>query len=437
MKKNLSSSQVIILSFLSIILTGTFLLMLPISSKAGIVTPFKEALFTATSASCVTGLVVQDTGTYWSLFGQTIILILIQIGGMGVITISYLIFILFGKRMGLIERSYLSDSLSALSIGGIVRLTKFIVRMALMIEITGALFLLPTFLKDFGGMGIWYALFHSISAFCNAGFDLLGIREHFSSLTTYATNAAILLPIAALIVIGGIGFLTWEDLVKHKFHYHQYRLQSKVILSTTAILIGIPALYFFIFEFQNMGMKERILSSIFQSITPRTAGFNSIDYASLSQSGQLLSIVLMLIGGASGSTAGGIKVSTFAILCFTTLAIIRRQEEINMFNRRITTDIILQCVAILTLYVFLMIGSTILLASIEQIPAIRAGFECASALGTVGLTLGITPTLSSASHYLLIALMFIGRVGGLTFIFATTRNRKNKSKYPVEKITVG
>lgn len=436
-KRELSSAQLIIVSFLCMILIGSFLLMLPISSSAGVFTSFKDALFTATSASCVTGLVVQDTGTYWSFFGQLIILILIQVGGMGVVTMAALLFIFTGKKIGLRERNNLSDSISAFNIGGILRVTTFIIKTVLLVEGIGAIVLLPTFVRDFGLKGIWFAIFHSISAFCNAGFDLLGCRSPYSSLTSYAANPFVLLPIASLIVIGGIGFFTWDDIRTHKFNFHAYRLQSKIILVTTALLIVLPTLYFYIFEFGDLPLKQRALASIFQSITPRTAGFNSEDYAALSQSGQFLTIILMLIGGASGSTAGGIKVATFAILCAVTFTIIVREEETNLFNRRIPMEIIYKCISILTLYIVLMIISTMLVSRIENIPIIVAGFECASALGTVGLTLGITPTLSAYSHIILIFLMYIGRVGGLTILFATTQSRKRKSKYPLEKVSVG
>ncbi|MDO4467705.1 MAG: potassium transporter TrkG, partial [Bacillota bacterium] len=348
-----------------------------------------------------------------------------------------LLFIFTGKKIGLVERSYLSDSISAFSIGGILKVSKFFFKIVVIVESLGALILLPTFVHDFGVKGIWFSIFHSISAFCNAGFDLLGCRQPFSSLTMYADNPFVLLTISMLIVIGGIGFFTWEDISKHKLDFHAYRLQSKIILSTTALLILIPAIYFYVFEFNTLPGKQRILASIFQSITPRTAGFNSEDYSLMSESGQFLTICLMLIGGASGSTAGGIKVATFAILCSVTITIILRQEETNIFKRRIPNDIVNKCITILTLYIVLMIFSTMAIASIEGIPIIQAGFECASALGTVGLTLGITPELSSISHVILIALMYIGRVGGLTLLFATTNSKKRKSKYPLEKVSVG
>ena len=296
-KKTLSSFQIIILGFGMIIIVGTFLLMLPLSTQSREWTPFIDALFTATSAVCVTGLVVQDTATYWSYFGQMVLLFLIQIGGMGVVTVGASLALLSGKKISFMQRSIMQEALSAPQVGGIVKLTSFVVKGSLLFEMLGAFIMMPIFLRDFGWKGIWMSFFHSISAFCNAGFDLLGINAKYSSLVSYAWNPVINITIMVLIVIGGIGFLTWTDRVNHKHHIRQYRMQSKVILLTTLLLIIVPFVYFFSFEFKNLSLERRILASFFQAITPRTAGFNTVDLTLLSEAGIGIMILLMLIGG--------------------------------------------------------------------------------------------------------------------------------------------
>ena len=277
LKRKLTSFQIIILGFSGVILFGTFLLMLPFSSRSGLATPFSEALFTSTSAVCVTGLIIHDTATYWSAFGQFVILLLIQIGGMGVITVAASFAMISGRKISLMQRSTMQEAISAPKVGGIVRLTGFIVRVTLVMELLCAAVMAPVFCRDFGKIGLWMALFHSVSAFCNAGFDLLGVRTPFSSLTSYAANPVINFTIMFLIVFGGIGFLTWEDIRTNRLHLHKYRMQSKVILCTTAVLLIVPAMYFYFFEFADLTRKERILSSLFQAVTPRTAGFNTVD----------------------------------------------------------------------------------------------------------------------------------------------------------------
>ena len=299
--RHITSFQVIILGFLSVILLGSVLLMLPIASRTGDGTPFLEALFTATSAVCVTGLVVHDTATYWSLFGQGVILLLIQIGGMGIVTVAVSVVAISGRRIGLMQRGTMQEAIAAPSVGGIVRRTKFIVRTAILIEVIGAAVLAPVFCKDFGLLkGVWYALFHSVSAFCNAGFDLMGIREPFSSLTSYPAQPIVNITIMALIIIGGIGFITWEDIKTNRWHWKKYRMQSKAIFVVTGALIVLPAIYFFIFELSQLPFAERAWASLFQSVTPRTAGFNTADLTLLSEAGQMLIIVLMMIGGSPG-----------------------------------------------------------------------------------------------------------------------------------------
>lgn len=437
-KKTFSSFQVIILGFAALILVGTFLLMLPISAQSREWTTFSDALFTATSAVCVTGLVVQDTATYWSYFGQTVILFLIQIGGMGVVTVGATLALLSGKKISFMQRNIMQEALSAPQVGGIVKLTRFVVAGSLLFEILGACIMMPVFFRDFGWKGIWMSFFHSISAFCNAGFDLLGINAQYSSLVSYAWNPIINVTIMLLIMIGGIGFLTWTDIVNHRHHFHEYRMQSKVILTTTLFLIIVPCIYFFVFEFEDLPIEKRFFASLFQAITPRTAGFNTVDLTLLSEAGIGIMILLMLIGGSPGSTAGGMKTTTVTVLFANTKAIFYRKEESDLFGRRVADETIKKAATILMMYVTLFFCSGVLISIIEGFPMMICLFETASAIGTVGLTLGITTQLSLISRFILIVLMFFGRVGGLTLIFATVSGVSNRlSKLPQEKITVG
>ena len=437
-KIRLTTSQSIILGFFSMILLGTFLLMLPFSSRAGVATPFSDALFTATSAVCVTGLVVYDTAAYWSVFGQTVIIILIQIGGMGVITVAASFALISGRRISLMQRSTMQEAISAPKVGGIVRLTSFIIRISLLIELLGAVAMAPVFCRDFGPKGLWMALFHSISAFCNAGFDLMGTSMPFSSLTGYTADPVINVIVMLLIVIGGIGFLTWDDIRAHKLHVHQYRMQSKVILCTTAVLLLFPALYFFFFEFSSLAPGERVLASLFQSVTTRTAGFNTADLTALSEPGRYIMIALMLIGGSPGSTAGGMKTTTIAVLFASAISTFFRKEYAHFFGRRIDDSVTKNAATILLMYLSLFFFGGLAISIIEGAPMLDCLFETASAVGTVGLTLGLTSHLGLVSRGILIVLMFFGRVGGLTLIFAAlSGTAKNVSKYPQEKITVG
>lgn len=433
-----NSFRMISLGFLILVLSGALLLMLPISSQARSVTPFRDTLFTAISASCVTGLVVRDTATHWSLFGQAVILTLIQIGGMGVITIGLMITRLSGKKIGLWFRGTMQDSISAPNVGGILQLTKFILKMTAAIELTGAVLLYPVFCREFGPIkGIWYSVFHSVSAFCNAGFDLMGVREQFSSLTTLGSNAYANSVIMLLIITGGIGFLTWDDIIQYKFRFKKYRLQTKMVLVTSGLLIILPALFFFFAEYTDEPMKERILHSLFQSVTARTAGFNTSDFTKMSEPSALIMTVLMLIGGCSGSTAGGMKTSTIAVLFLAAMSVIRRKNDVECFKRRISEDTIRTAGAILFMYLTLFLSTGIAISMIESLPLISCLFETGSALGTAGLTLGITTSLSLPSHIILMLLMFAGRVGALTLIYAAFSSHNGIARLPQEKITVG
>ena len=436
---SLSSSQIILFGFLGVILIGTFFLMLPISSADSRTTSFLDALFTATSATCVTGLVVFDTATYWSLFGQMIILILIQIGGMGVVTIAVAITYASGKKIGLFQKSTMMEAISGPSLGNIVNMTTFIIKGIFLIEFLGALLMYPVFLKDFGPLkGIWYSIFHSISAFCNAGFDLMGVNGPFSSLMDYSGNPLINIVIILLIIIGGIGFLTWDDILRNKWHFGKYRMQSKVVLIVASVLIIIPAIFFYLHEFNNAPTGERIFLSVFQAVTPRTAGFNTADFMQMSQAGITIIIILMMIGGSPGSTAGGMKTTTIAVLYATAVSAFKKKSDTNILGRRIPLDAIKNAATILLMYLTLFLFGSITISCIEGLPILTCMFETASAIATVGLTLGITPDLCMASHIILILLMYFGRVGGLTLFFAAFAARnQNISKLPQENINVG
>ena len=437
--RRLSSFQIIILGFAGVILLGALILTLPIASQGRQWTAFGDALFTSTSAVCVTGLVVQDTATYWSAFGQGIILVLIQIGGIGVIAVAVFIASISGKKLSLMQRSTLQDSISAHQIGGVVHMTGFIIRVVFLTELAGAIVLLPTFCSNFGAAGVWMFVFHSISAFCNAGFDLMGSRTgQYSSLTGMAGNPGVVIPITLLIILGGIGFLTWADVKQNKLHFKRYRLQSKVVLVTTALLILLPMLWLFFGEYAGEPLKDRICLSLFQAVTPRTAGFNTSDLAALTGVGQMLIIFLMLIGGSPGSTAGGMKTTTLAVLFANATQVFRRRKNAQMFGRRIDDGTVKTASTILVMYLFLALFGASVISAVEEIPLSKCIFETGSAVATVGLSLGLTPTLGMISRVILMLLMFFGRVGGLTIIYAALSTKTMEvSKCPEEKITVG
>ena len=437
-QKKLTSFQIIIFGFLGVILLGTFFLMLPVSNQSGSGASFLDALFTSTSAVCVTGLILHDTATYWSTFGQLVIMILIQIGGMGVITVAASFAMISGRKISLMQRSTMQEAIAAPKVGGIVRLTGFIVKTTLLVEMLGAVIMAPIFCRDFGIRGLWMALFHSVSAFCNAGFDLMGTKEKFSSLTGYAADPVINLTIMSLIIVGGIGFLTWDDIQANRLHLRKYRMQSKVILCTSAVLLIVPALYFYFCEFAALTPGKRVLSSLFQSVTPRTAGFNTMDLTNISGAGQAIIIVLMLIGGSPGSTAGGMKTTTVAVLFATAISTFFRKEHTHFFGRRIDDNVVKNAATILLMYLVLFFFGGLVISIVEGLPMYSCLFETASAVGTVGLSLGITPELGVLSKMILILLMFFGRVGGLTLIFAAVSGtQKQAAKLPKEKITVG
>ena len=435
----MNSFRTILLGFFALILCGACLLCLPAASADGQGVPFLNALFTSTSAACVTGLVVYDTATQWSMFGRIVILVLIQIGGLGVVTAFIATMLLTGKRIGLMQRIAMQDAVSAPQLGGIVRFTSFFLKATVVIEAAGTVLLAPVFIRDFGFVkGMGHALFHSVSAFCNAGFDLMGVRAPFSSLTGYASDFWITSVISLLIIIGGAGFFTWGDLLENRFRFKGLRLQTKLILTTTAVLLTVPFIYFFVLEFAGMPLKERFLLSAFQTVTPRTAGFNTADYGAMTEGSLLVTVILMMIGGAPGSTAGGIKITTIAVIFLSARTYMKGREHTNAFRRRIETDAIHNAYTLFVLYLMLLVAGTIALSEAEDLPIMPAMFECASALGTVGLTTGITPGLTIFSKIILIFFMYFGRVGGLTLTYAmVSLTRKENSRLPAEKLTVG
>ncbi len=441
MKRRLSTFQAILLGFLAIIAVGGCLLMLPAATAAPGGAPPADAFFTAVSAVCVTGLVVCDTAVTWSLFGQAVVLTLIQIGGLGVVTVATALALASGRKIGLWQRLAVRDSLSAPNGGGMLRLVLFLLKIVLAAEGLGAAALAPVFCRDFGfWSGLWRSVFLSVSAFCNAGFDILGTKSApFCSLTAYAANGWVCCVIMLLIVVGGLGFLTLGDLLRHGWRVRRWRLQTKLVLATTALLIVLPALYFYLLSFTGVRpVAAGVLQSLFQSVTLRTAGFNTVDFARLSEPVKAVMIPLMLVGGAPGSTAGGMKVTTLAVLTLSAFAVFRRRPAATCFGRRLPAELPRLAGALLALYLLLFFTGGLALCLLENLPLLDCLFETASALGTVGLTVGITPGLCLASRLILMALMYCGRVGGLTLFYAALSPlRQAGARYPEETVAVG
>ena len=354
-------------------------------------------------------------------------------------TVAASVSLLSGKKISLMQRRTMQDAISAPKVGGIVRLTRFILKGTFLIEAAGAVLLLPVFMGDYGKKGIWMSVFHSISAFCNAGFDILGTASgSFPSLTGYSGNILINVVIMLLIITGGIGFLTWDDIYTNRLNFKRYRMQSKIILMTTACLILFPAVFFFGCDLKELSMGKRLLAAVFQSVTTRTAGFNTINISEMSEASKAVMILLMLIGGSPGSTAGGMKTTTFAVLILNAIATFRSQENAGAFGRRLEYHVIKNAATIAMLYFSLFFCGGIAISVYEGLPLLDCLYEAASAVGTVGLTLGITPELHVFSQVVLIILMYLGRVGGLTLIYAVFSGRnKGNAKLPLEKITVG
>ena len=441
--KRLTQTQMIVLGYCIIIFLGAGLLMLPVSTKAGVYTPFTDALFTSTSAACVAGLVIADTFQYWSTFGQCVILCIIQIGGLGFMTIGVCFAILLRRKIGLWTRGTLQESVNIMQVGGIVRLAKKIIVGTAIFEGMGALILAVRFSKEMSlGKAVYFGIFHSISAFCNAGFDLMGESGAYSSFTQYYNDPIVNLVIMSLIVIGGIGFFVWNDISVNKLNFRKYRLHTKIVLISTAILIFGGAALLFFFEKNNtiagMPLGDQVLCSLFGSVTARTAGFNTVDTAALTDSSKILTTILMFIGGSPGSTAGGIKTTTFVVLLIYVQANLRKEMHCNILGRRLDEDSIRKASAVLCINMFAVILAVLVIVTVQPAEMTDVAFEVVSAIGTVGMSTGITRDLETASKLVLIFLMYCGRIGSMTFALSL-RGHKIEApvKVPVEKIMIG
>lgn len=441
--KKMSQTRLIALSFFCVILAGTILLTLPWASRTGEWTSPLNALFTATSATCVTGLIVYDTYCHWSLFGQIVIICLIQIGGLGLMTIISLLAVFTKRRIGLGERRLLMISSGNMRMSGVIRLVQKVAVITFVCEGIGALVLACSFVPQMGIVrGCYNAIFHSISAFCNAGFDLMGRFKEGSSLALYEQNVAVMLPLAILIVVGGIGFQVWSDLLENGFHVKKYSLHTKVaLLSTGALLFGGWLLYF-IFEnkyhLNGMTLPEKLLSSGFMSATTRTAGFAGFDLSQLSQSGSMLTIILMLIGGCPGSTAGGIKATTIAVMVMSVIGMSRGDTDITVFKRRLNKELIKHAAVICFVYVSVVLAATMTICTIEHASLASVLFETSSAMGTAGLSQGLTAQAGAVSKVILIVLMYGGRIGGLSLLSVFAERKKEAPhKRPAERIMIG
>jgi len=441
--RKISPLKIILFGFIILIFIGTILLCLPISSRSGQPTPFMTSSFTATSAVCVTGLIKVDTYNYWSPFGQAVILGLIQVGGIGFMTICITAISLSHKKIGLASRELMQSSVSAPQRGGIVKMTRFILVGTLLIELSGAVLLSITFVPRFGAKGLWYALFHSVSAFCNAGFDLMGSGGEFSSLTSFDKNPYVCIVISALIVIGGLGFFVWKDLIDNRFRFKMLRMHSKAVLITSTILIFGGGILLYLTELPNSSSQEhsalyQIGNSLFQSVSTRTAGFNTVDLSQLTHSTIFIMVLLMMVGGSPGSTAGGLKTTTLAVLFASVISVFKRKKSVEMFGRRLEENVSSLALCIFAMYLMLGSAGAVFISTVENVPFINALFESASAVATVGLTTGITPQLGILSSIVLMLMMLFGRVGSLTMLLAFSNYKSRpQSQKPLEKIQIG
>ena len=441
----MSAQSIIALGFLAIILIVTALLMLPVSSAAGTMTDPLTALFTATSAVCVTGLVVVDTATHWSLFGKLVLITGIQIGGLGVMTVMALVSMLLGQRIGLRQRTLLQESVASLHIGGIVRLVRRAMIGTALVEGLGAVLLAFRFVPSLGWpRGLGYSLFHSISAFCNAGFDLMGtISGPYTSLESFVSDPLVNLTVIALILVGGIGFFVWDDLIQCRFRWKRMQLHTRLVLLLSALLVLVPAALFYACERTNamagLDTGGRVLASLFSAVTPRTAGFDTIATAELSDASALLTLLLMLTGGNPGSTAGGAKTTTMLLVLLLATSMLRREEDVHIMGRRIDMSLMRRACAIVVIYVSLAMVSTLALCALQPELALRdVLLEVFSAVDTVGMTTGITRQLGTASRLILIALMYAGRLGSLTFaILIAHRRAPAPVQYPAGQLLIG
>ena len=443
MRLKLSHTQIIALGFLILIGLGTLLLSLPIATADGQRAPLLTTLFTAVSASCVTGLVLQDTATYWSAFGKTVIILLIQIGGLGVMTISTLFFLLLRRRVGLRQREVLTESINTTAVGDILRLFRLILLGTAAMELAGALLLSVRFIPRFGlGQGVAYALFHAISAFCNAGFDLMGVLEPYSSFTAFSGDWLVNLTLIVLIVVGGLGFLVWDDLLKNGLRFRRYCFQTRVVLTSTAVLLAGGTLLIWLMERNataaGLPAGEQFLTSLFGSVTARTAGFNTVDTGAMSDGGKLVTILLMFVGGSPGSTAGGVKTTTIAVILVMAANSVTHNASPVLLGRRIPDGVLHKAVSVVVINLGFALVGTLILCGVQGLPLTDVLFECFSAIGTVGMTTGITRDLSTLSALTVAVLMFAGRVGSVSFAMALVERRARPAvTYPTENLTIG
>ena len=438
----LSPNQVIAVGFLGIIVAGALLLMLPIANRSGHGLSFLDSLFTATSATCVTGLVAADTWTQFNLLGQIILILLIQVGGLGYMTMVLMASMLLGRKIGLRQRNLMMESVSADRLSDVLILLRYILAGTAAIEGAGAVLLAFRFVPELGfAQGLWYAVFHSISAFCNAGFDLMGFREPYSSLTHYVHDPLVNLTVCALVLLGGLGFLVWREVWEKGLHFRRYSLHAKIVLTATVILTAGGTVLFWLAERGNLlaGMTpaQQALAALFQAVSPRTAGFNTVDLASLTSGGGLLTIVLMFIGAGPGSTGGGVKITTVAVCLLTLASFIRGKREVGAFNRRLDEGQIHRAAAGVTLYMTMAMAGGFLILCTQNFPLQDLLFEVFSALNTVGLSTGITRALSPFNRAVLIVMMFCGRIGSLSMMMALAERIPPRVKDPVERITIG
>ncbi len=438
----LSSNRIIALGFLAIILAGALLLMLPFANRGGRGLSFLDSLFTATSATCVTGLVVADTWTQFNLLGQVILLLLIQVGGLGYMTMMLQASLILGRKIGLKQRSLMMESVSAQRLSDALSLLRYILGGTAAIEGIGAVLLAVRFVPELGlARGVWYAVFHSVSAFCNAGFDLMGFREPYSSLTHYVYDPLVNLTACALVLLGGLGFLVWRDVWENRLRFRRYSLHSKLILTATAILTAGGTVLFWLAERDNtlagMTAGQQALAALFQAVSPRTAGFNTVDLAALTSGGGLLTIILMFVGAGPGSTGGGVKITTVVVCLLTLSSYIRGRREVGAFNRRLDEEQIHRAAAAVTLYMTLAMTGGFLLLAIQPFPLQDALFEVFSAMSTVGLSTGITRDLVPVNRLILTVMMFCGRIGSLSMMMALAERTAPRVKDPVENIAVG
>lgn len=435
--------QIVAIGFLIVIFVGSLLLMLPFATKPGQTTSYVDALFTATSATCVTGLLPFDTFTHWTLFGQLVILFMLQLGGIGFMAVITMATLFMRQKIGLQNRMLIMESSGTVTLSGIGNLVKRIVFGTAGFELVGSVILATQFIPIFGWTkGIYFSVFHSISAFCNAGFDLMGQLQAGSSMILFNSNPVVMLTLSLLVILGGLGFFVWDDIIVCRGKFKNYQVHTKLVLTCTAVLTVVPFILFFIFEynhaFKGMNVADKILNAFFQSVTPRTAGFSGIDMSTLSEPGGIMTLVLMFIGGNPGSTAGGVKTTTVAVILISTVYYLLQDDDSNVFKKRIDENTVRKASSIVFIYFSMILVFSFIIGFIESLTLRELLFEVISAVTTVGISMGVTPTLTLASKLMLIMLMYAGRIGALTFIMMLSKPSKQAIlKRPVGKIIIG